>query len=198
MSSDSRTGASDLDTLLAELRAVASKLQRVERTALARIRRVERTLRWRAPTLEVWTLPLFRDRAKPPKGICSAGKVLERSVSLGFAPVERGSALGRWLDTAALPVPPRWSLVAREEYRGDNGKAAIVRVVPLAKADLSVRLALAPELDALVRAVRDEMRSRVEQAPAVLLGTAATGSTVRPAPVSVAATHASNAQPVPA
>ncbi|HWO11561.1 MAG TPA: hypothetical protein VNN80_18835 [Polyangiaceae bacterium] len=198
MSSDTRTGASDLDTLLAELRAVAATLQRVERTALARIRRVERALRWPGPTLEVWTLPLFRDRAKPPKGIGSAGKVLERSVSLGFAPVERGSALGRWLDTAALPVPPRWSLVAREEYRADSGKAAIVRVVRLAKADLSVRLALAPELDALVRAVRDEMRSRVEQAPAVLLGTAAVaGPSVRPAPAPVAS-NSSDGQPVPA
>ena len=95
MSSETMTGASDLDSLLAELRSVAARLHRVERTALARIRRVERALRWRAPHLEVWTMPLFRDRAKPPRGIGSSGKVLERSVSLGFAPLERGPKLWR-------------------------------------------------------------------------------------------------------
>lgn len=179
----------DTETLLRELRQAAGTLARAERSALARIARVERSLLQGAPRLEVWTEPVFRDQSKPPRGLGSAAKVLSRSVALGFAPLEQSSALVRWVEAANLPLSRRWGLVAREEYRSESGKSALVRVIRLRKADLAVRVALAPRLDTLLRAVLDDVRSRVEQLPEALRGRGRNGhlSTERSEPAREAA-----------
>jgi hypothetical protein len=191
--SESIARAADLETLLNQVGAVSSRLVRADRSALARIKTVEKALLKRAPRLEVWTAPLLQDSAEPPQGTTAKARV--RTVSLGFAPVPRLPQLEAWLEAAQLPVGKRWGLVVREEYRTEGGKSASQRVLRLSRAELSLRVALVPHLDALVRAIHEEVCSRVERLPAELLS-----DSTKPVAEKEAATEAApaGAEPAPA
>jgi hypothetical protein len=174
MSSESITHATDIEILLDQLGSAASSLKQADRSALKKIKAVEKSLLKRAPRLEVWTPPLFQDQAKPPKSASASTKAMSRSVSLGFAPMDRLPQLENWLETTQwAAVGKSWGLVVREEFRTEGGKPASQRVVRLCKADLSLRIAAAPHLDALVRSIHDEVRTRVERLPPELMPSSA-------------------------
>jgi hypothetical protein len=178
MSSEGSTPA-DMDTLLDRLRSVSSTLQRAERSALGRIRSVERALFRCAPKIEVWTQALFQDQSRQSKGT-AAPKTVTRSVSLGFAPISRLPQLEPWLASAQLSgLGKRWRLVIREESRNEGAKQTTQRISLLAKADLDLRLALAPHLETLVRAIHDEVRTRVDRLPSQLAPSGAQTQTSR-------------------